>query len=342
MQIGCVLGFKLAISRGRLITMGALFLNGFMLPLGYSKNGPVDPAGAVRVTLQLKWTHQFQFAGYYAALEKGYYRDLGLEVVLVEATKSGDPMTELMKGNAQFGIGSSELVVHRANGQRVVALAAIFQHSPLVLVANADRGIHRVPDLLGKTVLFEPQSEEILAYLQAEGIYLENLDIDRGAHDILRLKNGEVDAMTAYLTDELFLLEGEDYPVFRPTSAGIDFYGDTLFTTEEQVGKHPGIVDAFLRASVQGWAYALDHEDEIIDLILTKYRRSKSRDHLKFEAQRTRGLVLPGTNGEIGTMSPGRWRQIAATYHRLGRIKQKDFPLNGFIYAIGPSRPVPR
>ena len=90
-----------------------------------------------QVTLQLNWKHQFQFAGYYAAIEKGYFRDAGYEVTLVEAGALNDPIAAVLKGEALFGVGASELALHRARGEPVVALAAILQHSPLVLLANS-------------------------------------------------------------------------------------------------------------------------------------------------------------------------------------------------------------
>ena len=89
------------------------------------------------VTLQLKWKHQFQFAGYYAALEKGYYREAGLNVAILEPADNTTPVNAVLSGKAQYGIGASDLALYRAQGEPVVALACIIQHSPLVLIANA-------------------------------------------------------------------------------------------------------------------------------------------------------------------------------------------------------------
>jgi len=101
----------------------------------------VTAAGLERVTLQLKWKHQFQFAGYYAAIAQGYYRDAGLDVVLREAEPGHDAADAVLDGTAEFGVGTSELVLLRAAGKPVVALAAIFQHSPLVLLARSTPGV---------------------------------------------------------------------------------------------------------------------------------------------------------------------------------------------------------
>ena len=80
------------------------------------------------VTLQLKWSHAFQFAGYYAAKEKGYYRDAGLDVDIQEASPGDDPLKIVLGGKAQYGVGNSSLLLVRNAGQPVVVLATILRH----------------------------------------------------------------------------------------------------------------------------------------------------------------------------------------------------------------------
>ena len=87
-----------------------------------------------KVRLQLKWRHQFQSAGYYAAIEQGYYRDAGLNVELIEGSPDHDPVAEVESGGAEYGVGTSELLLLRAQGHPLVVLAAVFQHSPTVLL----------------------------------------------------------------------------------------------------------------------------------------------------------------------------------------------------------------
>ena len=107
---------------------------------------------ATPVRLQLKWRHQFQFAGFYAALEKGYSREAGFDVTIVSATPGTDPVETVLKGGADFGIASSELVLRYAKGDPVVVLASIFQHSALALFVRGDAGIDTVRDLAGHNV----------------------------------------------------------------------------------------------------------------------------------------------------------------------------------------------
>src|SRR5436305_1651390 len=96
---------------------------------------------ATPVRLQLKWRHQFQFDGFYTALEKGYYREAGFAVTIIPATPGTDPVEIVLKGGADFGVASSELVLRYARGDPVVVLASIFQHSPLTLFVRRDAGI---------------------------------------------------------------------------------------------------------------------------------------------------------------------------------------------------------
>jgi hypothetical protein len=121
-----------------------------------------------------------------------------------------------------------------------------------------------------------------------------------------------------------------------PRSAGIDFYGDNLFTSEAQIREHPARVIAFRDASLKGWEYAMDHPEEIIDLILKKYSGRLERDHLAFEAQEMKELIRTDLV-HVGYVNSGRWQEIASTYASLGMLP-RDFDLAGFIYqpdAIG-------
>jgi PAS domain S-box-containing protein len=292
------------------------------------------PAWALEpVTLQLKWKHAFQFAGYYAAVEQGFYREAGLDVTLREAAPGLNPVDEVVKGHAQFGTGSSSLLLEYQSGRPVVALAAIFQHSPLVLIAPAGRGIDSIHDLLGRRIMLEPQSDELLAYLQREGVPADRLLKVPHSHSTQELVNGEVDAISAYSSYEPFFLRKEKfaYQIFSPRAAGIDFYGDNLFTSVEQIRDHPERVKAFRAASLKGWEYAMENPDAIIELIVSKYAPSTERDLLRFEAEAMQRLIQPNLVN-IGYMHLGRWQHIADTYAGFGMVPADPPPLEAFLY----------
>lgn len=296
----------------------------FLLLLG-------SPAFALdNVTLQLKWTHAFQFAGYYAAKEQGYYRDAGLEVNIVEAAPDTDPVRNVLEGKAQYGVGTSNLLLERAAGKPVVALAVVFQQSPYEIYAAPH--IRSLRDLIGKRIMLEPQSGELLAYLKKEGIPLDRVQQIPHSFDATGLMKGKAEAISGYVSNEPFYFRQAQYPyqIFSPRSVGIDFYGDNLFTSERELQMHPERVKAFRAASLRGWQYAKEHRDEVIALILAKYSPHYTREYLRFESDQMIPLLQPNLI-EIGYMNSNRWRDIASTYADIG-LMQRDFALKGFLY----------
>jgi len=297
------------------------------------------PVPLTRVRLQLKWRNQFQFAGYYAAVEQGYYRKAGLKVDIVPGGPGIDVADVVLAGEAQFGVGTSELLLRRAHGDPVVVLAVIFQHSPLVLLARRGRGIQTIHDLAGKRVAIEPGAAELYAYLRREGVPIRNVDFTKHGLGIKQLLTGEVAAQSAYVTDEPYLMlkKGVPYQIYSPRADGIDFYGDNLFTTEKEIRLHPRLVRAFRAASLKGWAYAMRHQNEIIRLILKQYNRKAMPGRLRFEAHQMQELLATNLV-EPGHMIPGRWRHIASVYHEVGMLGP-HFSLKGFLYNPNPPPP---
>lgn len=296
------------------------------------------PAFALeRVTLQLKWRHQFQFAGYYAAAAKGYYKEAGLDVELREARPGHDPLEEVLEGHAEYGVGTSNVILARGAGHPIVVLAVIYQHSPFTLLASKAAGVRDIHDLANLPIMMEPDAGELLAYFESEGMDSSKLNLISHTFDVRDLIAGKAAAMSAYSTDEPFHMRkaDEEYLLFTPRAGGIDFYGDNLFTTEQEIARHPERVKAFLNASLRGWEYAMSHPEEIIELIQRDYNRSKSDEQLHFEASETARLIHPELI-ELGYVNPGRWEAIAKTYQSLGMLPE-SFSLKGFLYDRNPA-----
>lgn len=296
----------------------------------------VAASAATPVTLQLKWHHQFQFAGYYAALAKGFYRDAGLDVTLKAGGPDVSPINEVVQGHAQFGVSDSSLVKAFLNGQPVLSLAPIFQHSPAVLLSLGNKLGNPAAIAKAGAVSLQPGDEslELKAMFAREGIPQNKLTtMEQGKGDLQDLLDGRIVAMNAYLSNEPFLLQqrGTPYSILKPESYGMDFYGDVLFTGQSVEKATPEVVVAFRAASIKGWEYALAHPDEIIDLILAKYdTQGKSRAHLQFEAKTLGELIDPGMI-QMGHSNPGRWKHIAKTYASFG-MTSADSSLDGFAY----------
>ena len=280
-----------------------------------------------RVTLQLKWLHQFQFAGYYAALEKGFYSEAGLDVQIREGGPNVDAIEDVVAGRADFGVGTSGALIARAQGKEVVVLAAVFQHSPAILLVPRRAAVSSIFALQDRPLMDTPGSEDIAAMLKLAGVDYTKMPRVKHNGDPLDLVSGKADAMVAYSTNEPFVLEqlGVPYLAFSPRGSGIDFYSDNLVTSEKQIKTHPQRVADFRAASLRGWQYALSHKEEIVDLILRRYSQAKNREALLFEANQTEVLVQPGLI-ELGYQNPARWQAIADTYHTLGMLPEAKVP----------------
>jgi diguanylate cyclase (GGDEF)-like protein/PAS domain S-box-containing protein len=293
-----------------------------------------------KVVLQLKHTHQFQFAGYYAAVEKGYYREAGLDVQLQESSDGNEPERAVLAGRAQYGVGSSSLLLARLSGKPVVVLGVIFQHSPYVLAMRQQGPTPDIRNIIGKHAMIGAlndelsQADELLAYLKKEGITPDRMTRREHSYNPEDLVSGKVDAMAIYMTNEPDYLDrvGFPYDIYNPRSSGIDFYGDNLFTTEQEIAANPERVKAFRAASLKGWQYAMSHQEEIVDLILNKYSRRNDRLHLLYEARQMVALVQP-VLVEIGYMNPDRWQHIADIYTDLGLLP-KGVSFSGFLYNV--------
>jgi len=291
-----------------------------------------------KVTLQLKWYHQFQFAGYYAAVEKGYYEDAGLDVQIIEGSTRVNTIEEVLSNSAQYGISNSGILLHRLKKKPLVVLAAIFQHSPLVILSRKEMKVTNPQALIGKQVRMTRDSRdvELHSMFLAEGITLERIQIIEKRDKLKNYFNQPELAISTYITDLPYHFEqrGIAYNILHPSTYGIDFYGDCLFTSEQELNNHPARVKAFREASLKGWTYAMNHSKEIIKLIQSKYNSEGSYDQLHFEAEMMRKHLINDLI-EVGYMNPGRWRHIAETFNRLGWI-DTDYSLDGFLYNPDP------
>lgn len=208
------------------------------------------------VSLQLRWLHQFQFAGYYAAIHKGFYAQEGLEVTLKQGGVGIEPVTEVLSGRAQFGVSNAGLIADYLNGRSVLMLAPIFQHSPNVLLVRGDVATPaELVDAGPIALMGGDQDIDLKAMFVNEGIPLQRLAFTEAGGHLDDLVNGKVKAIHAYLSNEPFELElrGVPYSVLKPQTYGMDFYSDVLFTEQDYAKAHPEVVAAFRRASFRGW-----------------------------------------------------------------------------------------
>ncbi len=296
------------------------------------KAGPSTP-----IRLQLKWHHQFQFAGYYAAQIKGFYKKEGLNIKIIPGGPNILPVQNIINGTAEIGVFDSNVLLRTTAKKPLVVLANIMQSSPYAIISLKKKNILKPSDLAGKSILVqEDQGWNIFkAILLKEGINSDQIKIIPRSKDSEELIENKADALVTYLTTQPQRLKalGYDVNVIRPVEYGIDFYGDVLFTTKDYAYKNTEVTDAFIRASLKGWEYALTHEDEIINYILKlpgvkEYGTNKAL--LKTEAVEVKKLIMPDLI-KIGNINIGRWQYMLTIYQQLG-ITNKNITLKDFIY----------
>lgn len=295
---------------------------------------PVADA-ATPVTVQLRWLHQFQFAGYYQAVEQGYFAEAGLDVTLLEGGPDAlEPTDKLLQGEIDFAITASGVVMRRLEGKPVVAVAALMQTSPLVWITLKESNITTPHDLVGKRLMMmpPPESAELLTILRKEGLPVDTVKLVPNTYRLDDLISGKVDAYDGYISNEPYILNqrGVDYNLINPRDYGVNFYSDVLVTSEALASSNPELVSAMKRAVERGWEYAFTHVDSTIDLIQAQYAPQKSRAHLRYEAEKIRQLVMPELV-QLGHMNPGRWQMIADSYRQLN-MTQGNASLDGFIF----------
>jgi len=292
--------------------------------------------------LQLKWYHQFQFAGYYAAEAKGFYKEAGLNVVLQEGSPTRPPLEMVLSGRADFGVSDDDVLLARLRGQPTIVCAAIFQHSPYIIMARADGNVHKPSDLVGRRVMVasDQGAAQLKAMLIREGLPPGRVELVPHSWNLADLIEGRVDAVSAYRTVEPTQLRqaGVEPAIIQVNDYGVDFYGDTLFTHQPVVERDRQQVAAFIRASLRGWDYAMQHPGEMIDLILKMpgvKERGLKRENLEIEAREMRRLILPDVV-EIGHMNLGRWDRMQQIFIETGLATK---PINPADFVFQPDEP---
>ena len=297
-------------------------------------------ANETKVTLELKWLHQFQFAGFYMAKEKGFYRDAGLDVEIIDGYMK-DNISDVKSGKVDFSVGDSSLVIERSLGFPLVALGVVFQDSPLVWLTRADSNITKPSDLIGKRVISSTKGNdtELKVLLQQSGVDPDQIKFVDTPFSLDALINKKVDLYPVYRSNEPFIMKnrGIDYRIIDPAEYGVYFYSDILFTSQSMLHRHPKEVKSFTQASFKGWEYVFDNLEESVDLVMQKYNpQNKTREHILFEAHELKKFARYPFF-KPGHMHDEYWEHIIALYDKIGVMHSK-IDLDTFLYDMKGSQ----
>ena len=323
-----------------------------LLLLALALFGLAGPARAQLrpVVLQLQWDHQYQFAGYYAALWQGFFREAGFEVEIRSSFPDGRPVyrspaVEVAEGRAQFGTANAGLLLAAANGAPLAIVATVFQQSGTRLYYRRDlpRPVRGPADLVGLRLGRNQGNEmldiELRAMLAAEGIDLAGIPVVHYPPDrLLRaLAEGQYDMTFGYALSAPWEQRelGVSFGELRPSDYGIAFYGDSLFTHRELAEREPRMVARFRAAALRGWAWALDNPEAMADRIAAELPRvlpvQDLRGFNRFQIPIVRELTLHPIV-ELGNVNPDRWQRMANLLVLAGVLPEAGLDIERLIF----------
>ncbi len=279
-----------------------------------------------KVSVQLQWKNQFEYAGFYIAKEKGYYDDIGLNVKIKEWQHGININDKLYNGESEYGVVRPSSLIDISKGKDLVYLAAIYQSNPLILLTNKSSGIKSIKDFKNKKIMITKDhiiDSSLIAIFRSQGIEISDMKIIKHSFDAKSLLNGEADLMAAYISNEPFILKelGGEPVIFTSKDYGFDFYNDILAVNKEYLNKNKDEVKKFTKATLRGFEYAFNHIDETIDIILEKYNTSnKTKEALLYEAKELKKLAYYKTN-DIGYINIARLEKIYDIYKLFGLAK---------------------
>ena len=312
-----------------------LFLNLKLLFLVIFLNIDLYSKDLTKVTIQLSWFDQFQFAGYYMAKEQGFYKDAGLDVQILPFSLGMNIPKMVNDGDVDFAIGRENLILEKAKYPKIIALAAIFQATPLVLLTTKDSGIDSFNKFENKKLMRtkdDGSEVSIKAMLASSKIDVKNIAQVEHSHNIYDLIEKRVDIISAYTSKAPYILQKEQikYNIFYPKDYGFDMYSDFLITNIDKYNNDYNIVEKFKKASLKGWEYAYNNIEKSVDIIFEKYNTQNiSKDELIFEANELKKLSYLNDN-KLGDMKQEKVQRIYDLYNVMGYINN-EFKIDNFI-----------
>ena len=319
-----------------------LFLNLKLLFLIIFLNIDLYSKDLTKVTIQLSWFDQFQFAGYYMAKEQGFYKDAGLDVQILPFSLGMNIPKMVNDGDVDFAIGRENLILEKAKYPKIIALAAIFQATPLVLLTTKDSGIDSFNKFENKKLMRtkdDGSEVSIKAMLASSKIDVKSIAQVEHSHNIYDLIDKKVDIISAYTSKAPYILQKEQikYNIFYPKDYGFDMYSDFLITNIDKYNNDYNIVEKFKKASLKGWEYAYNNIEKSVDIIFEKYNtQNLSKEELIFEANELKKLSYLNIS-RLGDMKQEKVQRIYDLYNVMGYINN-EFKIDNFIVYDKKSR----
>jgi NitT/TauT family transport system substrate-binding protein len=284
-----------------------------------------DSGDLTPVTLQLQWVAQAQFAGYYAAVDQGYYEDEGLDVTIAEGGGDIVPQDVLASGDADYAISWVPKVLGSIeNGANITDVAQIFERSATTQISFKDKGITSPADLAGKQVGSWGYGNEweLFAGMQKDGVALSDISLVQQLFDMNGFLAGDIDAAQAMTYNEYAqvletvnpdtgeLYTPDDLNVISWNDVGTAMLQDAIWADADKLSSDDAYAEqtvAFIKASIKGWIYAKDNPQEAADIV-TAAGSTLGTSHQLWMTNEVNKLIWPSTNG-VGMIDEAAWDQ---------------------------------
>lgn len=286
------------------------------------------PVELTKVSLRLPWITNTQFAGPYVALDKGYFKEEGLDVEIRPGGIDKNSITLVAAGEDTFGLhDTGSLLLARAQGMPLITIATFFQKHPGGVFGLKDSGIQTLKDFEGKLIGFQEGGPWMLtkAMMKANGVDINSVKTVTVQYDITPLLEGKIDLMTCYATNEPLVARrmGKEPIVFLPADYGVPTASEALFTTEAYLKDNPKVARGMVRAIQRGWEYAMANKEEAVDIVMkygTELDKAAEMDQLVAEEAH---LMTPEVkeSGVIGLMTPEKWETIYKVLREQGALE---------------------
>jgi NitT/TauT family transport system substrate-binding protein len=247
-------------------------------------------SGKTKITFQESYINNAEFAGYYMAVQKGFFAKYGLDVDIVSAGATTDPRTVVADGGAQIGVVSetSDVLIGISQGVPYKCFGAAFQVNPGCLMVLGKSDIYGVRDLEGKTIGMQDNArQQVIGILESNNVPVGKVNLQVVGDDPTPLVLGKIDAYTAYAFDEPIALkmQGISTRCYSFSDIGLPGYGDNLIATNDTINSNPDMLARFVRASQEGWQYAIQNPSEAVSVTLKDYPSGNNAEQQKLQMQ---------------------------------------------------------
>lgn len=293
---------------------------------GASAQTPAAAAGRP-VRVQLAWIHSIEYSGFYTAQDQGYYGEANLDVSL-DVLGQIAPIDQVVTGKADFGMASADAVLlARAAGKPIVAIATIYQRSPVAFVSLAKSRITRPQDFINKTIIVDLKGTTGIIYralLASQSIDEARVKTQpRADYTNDPLLKGQADVIDAFINNQPVQLrqQGYDINAILPSDYGIDLYANVIFTTEDMIKTQPDLVEAFVRATTRGMQRAI--EDPEAATRLTVARGTDLDPESEGMSMRLALPLMSPAGSRPGMMTAGNWQTAYKILRDQGLLTQQ-------------------